>query len=123
MNPHQMVCHLSDGYRNAFGERVVPFSGKFYQRYVMRFFALKTNVPWPKGRIKTTPMADQEKDGTRPTEFSRDVAELKRLLSLYGSSQSALQARVHPLFGPLNADEWGTWGYKHADHHLRQFNV
>jgi hypothetical protein len=29
----------------------------------------------------------------------------------------------HPLFGPLTRAEWGRWGLRHADHHLRQFGA
>lgn len=28
----------------------------------------------------------------------------------------------HPFFGRLSAHAWGVLGYKHTDHHLRQFN-
>jgi len=27
----------------------------------------------------------------------------------------------HPFFGALTPDEWMIWGYRHTDHHLRQF--
>ena len=27
------------------------------------------------------------------------------------------------LFGQLSNDEWGVLGYRHLDHHLRQFGV
>ena len=27
----------------------------------------------------------------------------------------------HPLFGRMTNGEWGRWGYRHVDHHLRQF--
>jgi hypothetical protein len=30
---------------------------------------------------------------------------------------------VHPFFGPMNKNEIGCLAYKHADHHLRQFNA
>ena len=26
------------------------------------------------------------------------------------------------IFGPLNTNEWNIWAWRHADHHLRQFN-
>lgn len=29
----------------------------------------------------------------------------------------------HPYFGDLNTKQWGLAGYKHVDHHLRQFGV
>ncbi|MEP7165595.1 MAG: DinB family protein [Ferruginibacter sp.] len=30
---------------------------------------------------------------------------------------------IHPVFGPLNFDEWVLLHYKHVTHHLRQFGV
>ena len=32
-------------------------------------------------------------------------------------------ATPHPFFGKMSVDEWGILGYKHLDHHLRQFGV
>lgn len=31
--------------------------------------------------------------------------------------------RPHFLFGYLTPEEWARWGYRHIDHHLRQFGV
>jgi len=33
------------------------------------------------------------------------------------------EGAAHPLFGRLTTAEWGRWGYRHMDHHLRQFGV
>ena len=30
---------------------------------------------------------------------------------------------IHPVFGPLNFDEWVLLHYKHVTHHLRQFGI
>ena len=30
---------------------------------------------------------------------------------------------THPFFGALTREEWMIWGYRHTDHHLRQFAV
>ena len=34
-----------------------------------------------------------------------------------------LPTPAHPIFGPLTVRQWGVQGYKHTDHHLRQFGV
>ena len=75
MTPHQMVCHLSDACRAALGERRVPVIGTLWERTVIRWLAIHTNVKWPQG-VRTVPEADQEIGGTRPTEFARDVERL-----------------------------------------------
>jgi hypothetical protein len=30
---------------------------------------------------------------------------------------------AHPMFGPLTRREWMLWGYRHMDHHFRQFGI
>jgi hypothetical protein len=68
------------------------------------------------------PEADQEIRGTRPTEFARDVDELRRLIQRFKGAEAQLLGH-HPLFGALSAAEWGRFSYRHADHHLRQFAI
>jgi hypothetical protein len=29
----------------------------------------------------------------------------------------------HPILGRLSRGQWMRWGYRHMDHHLRQFGV
>jgi hypothetical protein len=29
----------------------------------------------------------------------------------------------HPMFGAMPRADWLIWGYRHMDHHLRQFGV
>ena len=119
MTAHQMVCHLSDACRAALGERRVPVIGTLWERTVIRWLAIHTNVEWPQG-VRTVAEADQEMTGTRPTEFARDVEELRRLIERFNRAEAQLSGD-HPLFGALSAAEWGTFSYRHADHHLRQF--
>ena len=121
MTPHQMVCHLSDACRAALGERRVPVIGTLWERTVIRCLAIHTNVKWPPG-VRTVPEADQEIGGTRPTEFARDVDELRGLIQRFSGPKAQLSGD-HPLFGALSAAEWGRFSYRHADHHLRQFGA
>jgi hypothetical protein len=121
MTAHQMVCHLSDACRAALGERRLPVIGTLWERIVIRWLAIHTNVTWPQG-VRTVPEVDQEFGGTCPTEFARDVDELRRLIQRF-SGPAAQLSGDHPLFGALSAAEWRTFGYRHADHHLRQFGA
>lgn len=85
----------------------------------MRFVALSTPLPWPHG-AKTLPEADQELGGTQPTDFAEDVAGLKALMERF-IAQKSDPFPHHPLFGSMSTGESGRWGYRHIDHHLRQF--
>ena len=120
MNPHQMVCHLTDAFRMAAGERRPAPVDTVFTRTFIRWFALHTPIPWPHG-IPTVPEADQVAGGgTPPAAWERDTAELATRI---GAFHELRGFAAHPIFGPLTLKEWGVWGYRHADHHFRQFGV
>jgi len=123
MTAPQMICHLTDAFRGVMGERqsssppaVIP---RWRQRLV-KFFALQLPISWPRG-MKTRPDIDQKRGGTPPRDFSSDVVELVRACERFAAGEGT--RRPHYLFGPLTDEEWGRWGYRHVDHHLRQFGV
>ena len=123
MTAPQMICHLTDAFRGVMGERASmgapPVLPRWRQR-LMKVVALYLPVPWPRG-MKTRAAADQERGGTPPAVFADDVAELVRVCERFATGQWT--RAPHFLLGPLTDDEWGRWGYRHMDHHLRQFGV
>ena len=123
MTAHQMVCHLSDGYRLLTGERTTQLAATPLPRFMMRWIALRVPVRWPAG-ILTTPDLDQDAGGTRPADFDADVSDLERLLKEIASERRGrLGGQLHPIFGRMSESAWLRWAYLHADHHLRQFGV
>ena len=126
MTAHQMVCHLSDGYRLLTGARPMRYSSRPHPRplaTLMKLIVLYAPIRWPSG-IMTTPELNQEIGGTRPTAFEMDVAELAELLHQIAATRSGRFAGTrHPVFGPMSESAWLRWAYLHADHHLRQFGV
>lgn len=118
MTAHEMVCHLSDGYRASNGLIVCVPVDTLFTRTVLRGVALHMPMAWPRG-AKTVAEADQRRGGTRPASWDADHAELLRLVRTF----EAVEGRAHPIFGPLSVSEWGTWAWRHADHHLRQFGI
>ena len=118
MTSHQMVCHLTDGYRMSSGERKPNAVDNLFSRSIVRLVALHTPLAWPKG-IKTVAEADQEQGGTKPAEWDRDLAELLRRIDAF----KAVEGYPHPIFGRLTTNEWDVWGFRHADHHLHQFGL
>jgi hypothetical protein len=84
----------------------------------VRRIALQSSLAWPKG-IKTMPEAEQGAGGTRPGDFAADRERLFRLMGRFAAPDAPLGS--HPSLGPLTRDEWLVWGYRHTDHHLRQF--
>ena len=77
MSASQMLCHLSDSFRAALGEkRVSPDTGVL-QRTVVKWLALYVPIPWPKG-IPTRPEMDQGAGGTPPGDFELLCAAARR---------------------------------------------
>jgi len=123
MTAHQMVCHLSDGYRILTGERDSPLAASPLPRPLMKSVALYVPLRWPR-ELPTTADLNQEIGGTRPRRFDADVADLVALLDrITGEPRPPLAGRVHPIFGTMSAASWMRWAYLHADHHLRQFGL
>jgi hypothetical protein len=62
---------------------------------------------------------EQGVGGTRPADFDQDRARAIGLLRRFAADDA--RHATHLFFGPLTRDEWMIWGYRHTDHHLRQF--
>jgi len=120
MTVQGMVCHLNDAFLLMLGDRATRAKGNLFLRTVVRFVAFSTPIPWPKG-AKTAPEADQEQTGTPPGDFDRDVSTLRSLMERF--DKEGRGGLYHPIFGNLTPGEVGRWGYRHLDHHLRQFGV
>lgn len=120
MTAHQMVCHCADACRMALGEATPREVSTAATRHVIKWIALYAPIRWPAG-VPTVAEADQHKGGTCPTDFTADVAVLRRLLDRIGRGADAWPR--HPIFGPLSEAAWLRWAYLHMDHHLRQFGA
>ncbi len=122
MTVNQMVCHLTDGFQMATGERPVQETSSLWERTGLKYIVLYLPLPWPKG-FRTLPEVDAFRDGTRPTELARDLERLERSVRVFVESASRGRCGRHGLFGALSPNQWLRWGYLHADHHLRQFGA
>jgi hypothetical protein len=116
-----MVCHLTDSFHAVLGERPATYPSTALERSLIRLLALSTPLPWPKG-VATVAEVDQERGGTPPEDFAADVDRLRAALHLF-LRRLPHESLSHPIFGTLTRSEWGRWGYRHVDHHLRQFGL
>lgn len=123
MSPHQMVCHLSDAFRMATGEKAVAPTTGLLRRTLVKWIALYAPVRWMPG-IVTSPEIDQEGGGTHPVGFAEDIAQLEMLVEIMTTAPTdTLDGRTHPYFDRMSHAAWLRWGYLHMDHHLRQFGA
>ena len=87
--------------------------GKLAKKSVLGERAIRRNMPTDKSLI---------------IRGDRDfAAEQQRLLEWVESFSSGgteqCRAHAHTFFGYMTPIEWAVLGYKHLDHHLRQFGV
>ena len=123
MTPHQMICHLNDSFKSCMGEREVSGDkSNLLTRSVVRWIALYAPMKWPHG-VPTMPENDQERGGTPPEDFQRDVDALVFVIDRVTSPERDFRWTRHPLFAEMSERDWQRWGYLHVDHHLRQFGV
>ena len=118
MTAHEMLCHLGDSFAGVLGERPIAPADTWLNRTLVKYVALHTTYPWPKGS-PTRPEVDQTRDGTKPSDFDRDRDRAISLMRRFAAAD--VRHERHPIFGALTRDEWMVWGYRHTDHHLRQF--
>ena len=122
MTARQMVCHLADSCRAVLGLKRLERRDNWFTRTVVKWFALWGPLPWPKG-VPTAPEVDQMTDGTKPSVFERDVADLRMLLQRLIDEADLVSRQSHSMFGHMTHAEWLRWAYLHTDHHLRQFGA
>ena len=119
MSARGMVCHLTDSFHVVLGSRPTSRTSTVVERTFIRLLALSVPLPWPKG-IPTVAEVDQERGGTPPEEFAADLARLQAAMRDF-VTRVPHEPLFHPIFGRVSTSEFGRWGYRHVDHHLRQF--
>src|SRR6202007_1315263 len=95
MSAHNMICHLSDGFRLYMGERPAKPAPVPAPRLLLKWVALWAPLPSPTG-FKTMPKLDQNIGGTQPAEFSRDLRELRHLIERFTQSPGRFSTAPHP---------------------------
>ncbi|HLK05251.1 MAG TPA: hypothetical protein VKT53_12490 [Candidatus Acidoferrum sp.] len=121
MSSHQMICHLSDGFRLYMGEKKAQTVASPMPKWLMATIAIYMPFPWPHG-VKTMRELDQQAGGgTPPEEFTRDQSELRSLIDRFINLPRDFAWPEHPSLGKFSYNGWMRLAYRHCDHHLRQF--
>ena len=121
MTANEMICHVSDQMKMALGVIETRYYGSFVHEKILKNLVL-LGMPTPKAKVKTVKELDQNRDGTKPTDFETDKAGLIELISGFDSAFKDDIKYRHTVFGWMNKRQWGRLVYLHMDHHLRQFS-
>jgi uncharacterized protein DUF1569 len=117
-NATEMLAHMNDAMRMAMGE--LPVAPK---KLPIRYSPLKQLIiyvlPFPKG----APTAPELIARGSSADFANEKAEFRRVADRLGTRPASAAWPEHPAFGVLTYRAWGVLGYRHADHHLRQFGL
>lgn len=123
MSVNQMLCHVSDPFRDLLGLRQTKPVVPGILRPLLRKFLLGKK---PFGKNAPTLKPYQQKDkgnGTRPVGFDSDKKALLELLENFCGTPENFSFRPHPGAGKMTREQNGLLMWKHLDHHLRQFGV
>ena len=120
MNAEEMVAHVTRGMRMGLGELETHT-----RNTVLRYWPFKHlfvyYLPFPKAKAKAP--RELVTRGTNVGEWNANIAELHASLDRFAQRTTQTQWPEHPVFGPLTGEAWGALGWRHLDHHLRQFGV
>lgn len=113
----RMLAHVVESFRMALGE--LPVKSK---KLPIRHWPLNVLVvyllPIPKG----LPTA-RELVARSAGSLNSELATLETYMEKFSRTQDRREWPEHPALGRLSRRAWGRLGYKHFDHHLRQFGV
>lgn len=119
MNVAQMLTHCSAWMEIAAGLNCPPRSllgrifGRFAKASVLNKEPIRRNMPTEKSLVVEDERVFEE-------EQQRLLVWIDRF-----SAGGPAQCTKHPhcFFGHMTPEEWAVLGYKHLDHHLRQFGA
>ena len=122
MTAQQMVEHVEWTARISTGQQVVECPVPESERRRVRPF-LRSNMHTPRGFENPVLANGLPALRHRTLEDARVAAgrELARFVDEAAARPD--EVHVHPLFGPLGAEEWSRAHFKHCVHHLLQFGL
>ena len=123
MSAHEMICHLSDPFRDILGIRnTTPVTPEEMRPQLVEMVLgedhfgqnLPTFSPYLQG---------PGGGGTLPDNFETDKTTLIDLIQKFHSTDPGYEFDAHAGLGILNREQLGLYSWKHLDHHLKQFGM
>jgi oxepin-CoA hydrolase/3-oxo-5,6-dehydrosuberyl-CoA semialdehyde dehydrogenase len=124
MNAHQMLEHLADFF-NVSTEKITfdlvtpPEHLPKYKEFLYSDKEFRENTKAPLTVLGEEPLPLRKPDMEAAKEYLKKSVEA--FFSFFQADKE--KQTTHPVFGPLNFDEWVLLHYKHVRHHLRQFGL
>ena len=124
MNAQQMLEHLSDFFNVSTGkitfDLVTPAEHlPKYREFLYSDKEFRENTKAPSNVLGEVPLPERKANIESAREYLKKSVE--EFINFF---QGDIEKRTtHPVFGPLNFEEWVLLHYKHVRHHLRQFGL
>ena len=119
MTATEMLLHMNRIHEQMLTAPPVK-KGTRLKQYIGRLFALYLLPAFPKN--VRTPKRNDTKGQIDASAFAEQQQKFIELVQRFPLHQKPIEL-PHPYFGDLNTKQWGLAGYKHVDHHLRQFGI
>ena len=118
MNAGEMIAHLLSGMHLADGAIAAKPRRSPFRRWPLKYLFVYW-VPFPKGAPAPREIVTR---GT-PADWDANLGALRESIVEMASRDRHAAWPDHPVFGALSGRAWGALGWRHLDHHLRQFGV
>jgi oxepin-CoA hydrolase/3-oxo-5,6-dehydrosuberyl-CoA semialdehyde dehydrogenase len=124
MNAQQMLEHLNDFFNVSIEKIIFPLATPEehlfkYKQFLYSEKLFKENTKAPAAVLGEEPLPVKT---ASLQEAKNQLKETVEAFFNYFNINPAKQT-MHPAFGMLNFEEWIMLHYKHAIHHLKQFNL
>lgn len=119
MNATEMLLHCNRVNEQLLNAAPVK-KGTRMAQYLARLLVLYLLPAYPKNA--KTPKRNVTKGQVDASAFEEQRQRFVVLIQQFPTHQKPIEL-PHPYFGDLNTAQWGLAGYKHVDHHLRQFGL
>ena len=116
----RMVAHVNDSMRMALGELSVAPKKSPLRTAFLRWLVIHV-LPFPRSAPTAPELLVRGNDGAVRLDAER--ATFSELLAKLASREGSTAWPEHPAFGTMTGKDWGTLGYKHVNHHFKQFGI
>lgn len=121
MTVNAMLAHLIMSFRICLEEVPARDQSTIYFKYLVRFIALHSPIPWPRAKMPALEVYLPEPEGEIETQKQALVDALNRFMDAVKADPS--RVTIHPRFGKGTLSYWCRFHGRHVDHHLTQFGM